>query len=131
MWNFTVANNDIRCLASSAEWEGWLRGLDLNQRPLGYEPNSACKQNQLKTANPKKKHVFNLPGFGLSSSLSEPVHGQNTDSERAANLPFPISKSKNSGTDLWAANPTRASMQLENWNLRSAVREMSVCQGAA
>ena len=24
---------------SRVEWKGWLRGLDLNQRPLGYEPN--------------------------------------------------------------------------------------------
>jgi len=32
MWNFTVANYDIRCLVNRAEWKGWLRGLDLNQR---------------------------------------------------------------------------------------------------
>ncbi len=32
---------------AAAFWVSWLRGLDLNQRPLGYEPN------ELPTAPPR------------------------------------------------------------------------------
>ena len=37
----TRAPEDINVvnLNGNAGHEGWLRGLDLNQRPLGYEPN--------------------------------------------------------------------------------------------
>jgi hypothetical protein len=31
-WNLTAENHDIRCLVSSAEWKGWLRGLDPAER---------------------------------------------------------------------------------------------------
>ncbi len=37
-------------------WPKWLRGLDLNQRPLGYEPNElpGCSTPQIEFSKPRR-----------------------------------------------------------------------------
>ena len=58
----------------------WLRGLDLNQRPLGYECVLGSDSKQPTPANSKKNLGKTQAAFGLSCSLLAGVFGQNSDS---------------------------------------------------
>jgi hypothetical protein len=49
----------------------WLRGLDLNQRPLGYEGKSAGRAHQRKPTELKIVPICTMPSLGdLGSSRS-------------------------------------------------------------
>ncbi len=52
----------------------WLRGLDLNQRPLGYEPNELpdCSTPHLDSSNRSAQGQTTLGGAGLPTSPPTP-----------------------------------------------------------
>jgi len=49
----------------------WLRGLDLNQRPLGYEPIDAHRGLQHATTSPKRKREVSILDLGSGSRTLE------------------------------------------------------------
>src|SRR2546427_8256906 len=48
--------------------EGWLRGLDLNQRPLGYEPNELpdCSTPRIKSITTSSRRIRSALGRSCS-----------------------------------------------------------------
>ena len=55
---------------------GWLRGLDLNQRPLGYEPNElpGCSTPQLQFTNLPDRGQITSCRCGSAGRHPHPIH---------------------------------------------------------
>ena len=62
----------------------WLRGLDLNQRPLGYEGNGGGDDAISPTNWPHRKLEVVARPVGLGWGWLAGIHGQNTDSSVAS-----------------------------------------------
>jgi hypothetical protein len=60
----------------------WLRGLDLNQRPLGYEGKSSRDTSQAEPRNTKKNRHSSPGPVGLSRRPAAAAFGQFSDSAR-------------------------------------------------
>src|SRR5438128_2789131 len=54
----------------------WLRGLDLNQRPLGYEPTPGPHGNRLRPINAAETRASPSPPLGRDRRLLEGVPAQ-------------------------------------------------------
>jgi len=130
----------------------WLRGSDLNRRPLGYEPQQGRDRHQLPSSNSKENAASRPTMFGPSWGSSGGLQAQNKHTLRAGGStrsePRPqdgltdlrghglVSRlqidravrpraTHNSTLDGWATDPTVARKSASCW--RSTTRVLALC----
>jgi hypothetical protein len=97
--------------------KGWLRGVDLNHRPLGYERVPIRHPHQLTPNTPKKT-------LGIAHPVSTRVGAFRRGSSDSFRTASPIGERQN-GIDVWIDDPTFHCNLLTRKRTKLGVRELS------
>lgn len=83
----------------------WLRGLDLNQRPLGYEGDSGLESHLSQSDKPKSILAYDRSGVGRLLTVSAGLPAQIPHKAGGRRIPARPAKVRNLSHPCWIANP--------------------------